>query len=184
MLTVNSNLKAGEKSTIHRFELAGLGKAPFHFTGNVTESTYCACPGAPVQSGSTCDYCGTCIRYEFWVKSADGKLFKVGCDCIYKTDDAGLIAQISQAERQLRDKKSTAAKNKKQERLAQRISKAKESLPAIRGTLASQQHPNSFFASEGKTMLDYVLWCFENRAEEKAAFSIECAIIRNNKVMA
>lgn len=59
MLTVNENLKAGERSTIHKFELAGLGKAPFHFTGQVSEKTYQACNGAPVQPASTCDYCGT-----------------------------------------------------------------------------------------------------------------------------
>ncbi len=170
---VNDNLKAGETSTIHRFEKAGLGKAPFHFTGQVSEKMYCACQGAPVRPGSTCDYCGTCIRYEFWVKSSCGKTFKVGCDCIHKTEDAGLIQQISKAERQLRDKKNAAVKAKKQERIASRVAKAKEVLPSIRGTLASQPHPSRHFADQGKTLLDYVRWCLDNNAGEKASFIIE-----------
>lgn len=173
--TVSPNLKAGEKSTVHRFELAGLGKAPFRFTGEVSEKTYCACPGAPVQPGSSCDYCGTGIRYEFWVRSADGKKFKVGCDCIHKTGDAGLIQQISAAERKLRDKKNAAAKARKAERLAARIQAAKEKLPSVRGTLASKPHPTSYFADQGRTLLDYVDWCFENRASERACVIIEKA---------
>ncbi len=171
----NENLKAGETSTIHRFETAGLGKAPFRFTGEVTEKTYCACPGAPVQAGSSCDFCGTCIRYEFWVRSADSKEFKVGCDCIHKTGDRGLIQQISVAERKLRDVKNAAAKARKLERLNVRIAAAREKLSSVRGTLSSQKHPNSYYAEQGKTMLDYVNWCLENGAGERAAFIIEKA---------
>ena len=173
--TVNENLKAGEISTTHRFELAGLGKAPFRFTGEVSERTYQACPGAPVQPGSSCDYCGTGIRYEFWVASADGKQFKVGCDCIHKTGDRGLIQQISLAERKLRDKKNAAAKARKTERAAARIEAAKAKLPSVRGTLASQPHPNSYYAEQGRTLLDYVNWCLECGFGEKAAFVIERA---------
>ena len=159
--TVNDNLKAGETSTIHRFEAAGLGKAPFCFTG-MGES-----------AGSSCDYCGTGIRYQFWVRSADGKVFKVGCDCIHKTDDAGLLQQISVAERELRDKKNQAAKARKVQRLAERVEKAKAKLDSVRGILAAQPHPNVYFAEQGKTLLDYVNWCLEYRWGEKAAAIVE-----------
>jgi len=172
---VNENLKAGETSTIHRFERAGLGVAPFAFTGAVTEKTYQACHGAPVQAGSTCDFCGTCIRYEFWVRSACGKEFKVGCDCIHKTDDAGLIKQIAQAERDLRDKKNAAAKASRKARIAVRVAAAREKLPTVCGTLSEKKHPNSYLAAQGKTLLDYVNWCLDNGAGEKAAFIIEKA---------
>ena len=170
---VNESLKAGERSSIHRFELAGLGKGPFSFTGNVTEKTYCACQGAPVQPGSSCDYCGTGIKFEFWVRSADGNEFKVGCDCIHKTGDRGLIQQISAAERKLRDAKNAAAKVRKAAKLAARIEAAQAKLPAVRGTLASKPHPSTYFADQGKTLLDYVNWCFENRAGDKASFIVE-----------
>lgn len=173
--TVNTTLQDGERSAIHRFEQAGLGEAPFRFTGTVTEKTYCACQGAPVQPGSTCDYCGTCIRYEFWVKSADGREFRVGCDCIHKTGDRGLIQQISAAERKLRDLKNAAAKARKQERLAKRIADARAALSSVQGLLSLQRHPSSYFADQGKTLLDYVQWCFKNGAGEKAAFHVERA---------
>ncbi len=175
MLAVDNTLAAGETSTIHRFERAGLGLAPFHFTGSVREKTYQAAPGAPVQNGSTCDYCSTSIRYEFWVKSSDGKTFKVGCDCIHKSDDAGLIKQISAAERQMRDMKNKAAKARKMERLAVRTEAAMKTLPSVRGKLAGEPHPNSYLASEGKTLLSYVEWCLANGQSERACIVIERA---------
>ncbi len=75
----------------HVFERAGLGKAPFRYVG-MTESKYQACHGAPVQPGSSCDYCGQGIMYVCEILSADGRRFKVGCDCVARTGDAGLIA--------------------------------------------------------------------------------------------
>lgn len=166
-------LKPGEKTQVHRFELAGLGKGPFRFTGRVTEKVFVACPGAPAKAGSSCDYCSTAIRYEFWVSSADGREFKVGCDCIHKTGDRGLIQQISAAERKLRDAKNLAAKARKAAMLSARIDEATRLLPSVVSTLASQKHPNQYFADQGKTLLDYVRWCFENRAGEKACSIIE-----------
>jgi hypothetical protein len=174
MLTVDANLKAGETSTTHRFELAGLGKAPFRFTG-MAEKTHQACHGAPILPGSTCDYCGTCIRYEFWCKSSDDKAFKVGCDCIHKVDDAGLVRQISAAERQLRDQKNAAAKAKKADKTKARVDAAVAKLPSVRTILSGQPHPNAYFAGEGRTLLHYVTWCLENGAGERAAAIIEKA---------
>jgi hypothetical protein len=173
--TVNESLKAGETSTIHRFEKAGLGKAPFRFTGGVTEKVFCV-PGGTPKAGSSCDYCSTGIRYEFWVESADHKTFKVGCDCIHKTGDRGLIQQISIAERKLRDAKNAAAKARKAAKLAERMASAKAILPTVCGAIASQPHPNSYLADQGKTLLDYVNWCFENRAADKACVIIEKAV--------
>lgn len=171
----SDTLTGKETATIHKFQAAGLGLAPFTFTGEVTEKTYCACQGAPVQPGSTCDYCGTCIRYEFWVRSADGRRFKTGCDCIHKTGDAGLIQQISVAERKLRDKKNAAARQRKAERLAARVEAAKQTLPSVRHVLASEPHPADHHARDGKTKLDYVNWLLENGYGERAAFAIEQA---------
>ena len=168
MLTVNENLKAGERSTIHKFELAGLGKAPFHFTGYVAEKTYQACRGAPIQPASTCDYCGTCIRYEYWVKSSDAKQFKVGCDCIRKTEDAGLIQQISKAERDLKNAKNAAARKNRKAKKADRIEAAKSLFPLVQDTLANAPHPNDYFARQGKTLADYAVWCLDNGIEAGA----------------
>lgn len=67
----------------HKFEEAGLGQAPYDFI-QVVDKVYQACQGAPIQPGSSCDYCGTGIRYEYWLRSADAREFKVGCDCVLK----------------------------------------------------------------------------------------------------
>jgi hypothetical protein len=74
----------------HCFERAGLGRAPFRVTG-FTTMKYCAAPGAPILPGGTCDYCGTAIMYACEITSSDGKTFKVGCDCVNRTGDEGLI---------------------------------------------------------------------------------------------
>ena len=158
---------------VHKFEVAGLGKAPFRFTGEVTEKTYVACQGAPVQPGSTCDYCGTAIRYEFWIESSDARRSKVGCDCIRKHGDAGLLQAISAAERKLRDAKNARAREAKAARLAVRIEEAMALLPAIRGTLADLPHPVQHHADNSLTMLDYIQWLLANGYNERAALVIE-----------
>jgi len=83
-------------ATIHVFESAGLGRAPFRFVG-FEVVVYQACPGAPVQSGSSCDYCGQGIRNVCWVEDADGKRFKVGPDCVLKTGDRGIVDPVKRA---------------------------------------------------------------------------------------
>ncbi len=75
---------------VHVFERAGLGKAPFRFVG-VEVKVYQACPGAPAQPGGSCDYCGQGIKSCYTLRSADGRQFHVGCDCIDKSGDKGLI---------------------------------------------------------------------------------------------
>jgi len=73
-----------EQTIIHPFESRGFGKAPFKCVA-VTKNVYSACPGHS-QPGGTCDYCGTGIMYEFHIQSSDGRKFKVGSDCVEKTD--------------------------------------------------------------------------------------------------
>lgn len=77
----------------HKFEKAGLGLAPFHCVG-MSESVYQPHPDCPKLPGSTCDYCGNAIMSVFHIRSRDGKNFKVGCDCVMKTEDRGLIREI------------------------------------------------------------------------------------------
>lgn len=69
----------------HPFEKTGLGKAPFSCT-HVTENVF-ALPDGTTKAGGCCDYCGTGIRWEFWIKGsvAGARQFKVGCDCVAKT---------------------------------------------------------------------------------------------------
>lgn len=75
---------------MHVFERAGLGKAPFRISG-FSESVFQATPDAPRQPGTICDYCGTGIMLVCHITASDGRAFKVGCNCVEKTGDSGLI---------------------------------------------------------------------------------------------
>jgi hypothetical protein len=71
-------------TTPHPFTVAGLGEAPFTL-GSVVDRRRVA---------SSCDACGHAVRYEFHIRSADGKTSRVGSDCILKlnsTADSRLI---------------------------------------------------------------------------------------------
>jgi hypothetical protein len=84
---------------VHKFERRGLGKAPFSVIGYGRE-VFQAIPGdpnCPLQPGTSCDYCGTGIMDVAYIRSSDGKEFKVGCDCVAKTGDAGLTRCIKQS---------------------------------------------------------------------------------------
>lgn len=134
--------------TVHVFERAGLGKAPFRFRG-AARVVYQACPGAPIQPGGSCDYCGQAISIHCTIESSDGKRFKVGSDCVAKTGDAGL-RKVATAVAKLKAKEQT-------EREAARVRAAEEKLsdPELREKLESQPHPRGF---TGQTMLDWVNW--------------------------
>ncbi len=69
---------------VHPFERAGLGLAPFRCVG-YTKAVFQAFPGAPIQAGSSCDYCATSIMHTYQIVSVDNRTFKVGCDCVLKT---------------------------------------------------------------------------------------------------
>lgn len=103
---------------MHRFERAGLGKAPFQVRGFGRE-VYQAIPGdpsCPLQPGTSCDYCGTGIMDVAYIESADGKRFKVGCDCVAKVGDSQLLKEIRRSpehyrlQRQKRQAKGAAIK--------------------------------------------------------------------------
>jgi hypothetical protein len=100
---------------VHAFEAAGLGKAPFRFVG-VSESS-CTYPDGTTQATGTCDYCSNGIRYCCHIRSADGKEFVVGSDCVRKTGDTGLIKayKCSPEARAYQRKLAAARKAKKME---------------------------------------------------------------------
>jgi len=83
----------------HAFTESGMGKAPFTFIG--------------IDEGSTgCAHCGTAIRTQCIVRSADGIISKVGTTCVSKTGDKGLIdkvkAEVNRRKREARWAKEEA----------------------------------------------------------------------------
>jgi hypothetical protein len=67
-----SYLRAAE---IHPWQAAGLGNAPFEYDRFERASVR-----------ERCDACGHFLKRMFWVRSADGLVFKVGSDCINKVE--------------------------------------------------------------------------------------------------
>jgi len=110
----------------HAFERAGLGLAPFRYAG-MEEKVYVAFPGAPAQPAGTCDYCGNGIKYCCHVKSADGKEFIVGTDCIEKVHSplnvasavAGITDMQKDKKRIEKEKRAARAELKREERRQQ-----------------------------------------------------------------
>lgn len=74
--------------TLHRWEKAGLGQAPYTFIG--ASKNVIRYDDGSTQPGGTCAYCSTGIMHEFRFRSADGKTFVVGSTCVHKHDAAGL----------------------------------------------------------------------------------------------
>lgn len=74
----------------HVFTKSGFGEAPFVFIDLETRK-YQACPGAPVQPGGACQFCGESIMYVCIIRSACGKVSEVGTTCVLKCGDSGLI---------------------------------------------------------------------------------------------
>lgn len=142
----------------HAFELAGLGLAPFRFVGaSENVITY---PDGTSKAGGTCDYCGTGIRTECHVRSRDGNQFKVGCDCIRKVGDEGLMKAY----------KSSPAYRAKQAEL--REARRKAVFAQVTGLLASgadklraMPHPRGFTdrqTGQPLTAYDQAKWLYEH----------------------
>lgn len=60
----------------HPFEAVGLGRAPYEFL----EVEY-------TPDGDQCEFCGTRIKYRYWIQSGcGGWKFTVGSECVRKVD--------------------------------------------------------------------------------------------------
>ena len=141
-----------QTNTIHKFELAGLGKAPFRFIGDyesrgpITNADGSQ-SGAPGQPMGTCDYCMQGIAICCRIESADGKRFIVGSDCVLKTGDAGLKRKVVKL-------KGRASKAREAKRIADMISQL-EVDQDLRNLLMNTPTPPTY---SGRHLLDTVEW--------------------------
>jgi hypothetical protein len=142
----------------HAFQVSGLGLAPFKFVG-MNENVIRHGDGS-TQPGGSCDFCGTGIRYEFLIESADHKVSKVGCDCIQKTGDKGFIHAFKTSAVFRQFKRQKAA-----EKAAAVYKELHELIMAMTPQLATQLHPRgfrNFRTDKPLTKLDDVQWLFRN----------------------
>lgn len=154
---------------IHPFEEAGLGLAPFKCVGHerrvgpldMGNGCFAGAPGQPM---GTCNYCGQGIADCYRIRSADGKSFIVGSDCVrrtYATVESGLPLdirrEIAAVEREKREVKRVA----EMERLIARVRAASKTLEDHHWLFCGEPHPNSFYASQGKSLRDYYFWTLQ-----------------------
>jgi hypothetical protein len=111
---------ATQNDTIHKFELAGLGKAPFKLVGFYKMPSNAlaehnpagynnALRAMPKGAGcGSCQFCGIGLINNFIIQSADGKINAVGCDCVQKVGDKGLTTKIKEMQRIARKEKREA----------------------------------------------------------------------------
>lgn len=133
---------------IHKWQRAGLGLAPFTYNG-VTESKF-KVPGTDVSKpGASCDYCATAIVDCYWFVSADGRKFKVGCECVRKHGDLVEVNAIRLDANRIRRERAEAA-------LLERVARIQELAPVAGPYLETKPHPNAHMAKRGATLADYV----------------------------
>lgn len=164
-----SNVTAAEvaDANVHPFERAGLGKAPFRFVGMVQQDL---CYGEAILSrvefqatgvlmttkpGGSCAYCGTYIVQMFNVKSADGRTFHVGSDCVAKTGDKKLIDAAKVAQR-----KRDAVKRTAKAADVRRELNALLDREDVRELLSTKQRPQPIpgWSKEMNSLLSYVIF--------------------------
>lgn len=133
---------------VHKFEIAGLGQAPYRLV-------------EVVKGRSSCDYCSTGILFQYWLLAADGKRFKVGCDCVLKTSsDKALVVAVKteQQKHEAELREARAAKKRKAD--GERITAARALLPTVADDFRALPHPRAsqgeFFAS--KSLMDWAEW--------------------------
>lgn len=156
------------RERLHPWERAGLGRAPFRFVG--TERFDASHPSGMrviasngysetlTKPGTCCDYCLTYIVEAFWIRSADGRRFKVGCDCVAKVSAPGdrILSDVDRARRKL-------ARDKRKARGAATKAALEAELcrPEVRRVLSAKPHPSEWAAEKGMTLLDYVEWMLD-----------------------
>jgi hypothetical protein len=133
---------------IHKFEAAGLGKAPYCFIG-MSQKIFKA-PGI-TKPGGCCDYCSTAIANCFHLMSSDGKEFIVGCECIRKAGDAGLMRAVRQEEAKKRHARDAA-------KYIETKAKLEVIIANNLNALANKPHPSV----QGLTLLDYAQFILTN----------------------
>jgi hypothetical protein len=141
----------------HAWEVSGLGIAPFRFAG-FEHKIFKAHPDAPAQPGGTCSICGAAISNICWVKSADGRTFMTGPDCVRKAGEDGLLKAYTQS--------PEVRKAKRDARHAREAIKAQELRALIdehAAWLSGQPHPYGYHdrqTGRALTLLDSYEWMF------------------------
>lgn len=171
----------------HPWERAGFGKAPFQWLGCYEDIGPHKYPGGlevgtPGQPMGCCDYCGNGIAECHKVRSADGREFIVGCDCVRKVNDekSGVYQKAVRASMDRKNAKATKRRHDKSKRERAEI-EAMLSDETFRAAASAIPHPQAWAAEKGETLLDSFTWMAKNAGMSgrarllKAMRKLECA---------
>lgn len=121
------------------------------------------------EQGSACDHCGAFIKHVFVVKGSNGVKFQLGSQHVLDVGGTELVKEAKTV------RKATEIHNRQQayiqqkaESDAKRESDYAEVYNKAVTVLASQPHPNSYFANQGKTKLDYLRYFEENNGKKSS----------------
>jgi hypothetical protein len=174
--------QANAADTIHPFERAGLGKAPFRFVGMEKQDL---CYGERIlnraeyertgislttKPGGTCAFCGTYILQMCNIVSADGRKFHVGCDCVELAGDAKLVRKVKAAKRAADRVKRAARADSVKAELDALLSNE-----AARAHLSTIPHPSAYRAAKGETLLSSLVWLAERAGAAGRARALKTA---------
>lgn len=135
---MNINSTDLSMTAVHRFEAAGLGKGPFRYQGCFRSKDL-----------TSCHHCSTAIRIVHLIKSSDGRVFRVGSDCVeYLFDGYGSIvsdAKISRKSMERTERSERAASIRRERARLRRLTQfraARELVSQIEPSLRSmlRQH--------------------------------------------
>ena len=145
-----------EADTLHPFEKAGLGKAPFRYIGSEVKigpiklADGITIVGSPGQPMGTCDYCGMGISVCYTIESVDGERFVVGSTCVNKLYRASnqTASQLAYdpVYQQIKADKRDRDRKLRHEREAAKIKAGKEWAESHRSELEAM--PNPYRAGE------------------------------------
>lgn len=123
---------------IHKWTEYGLGEAPFRFVGvaqipspSLAEANPDAYNNAmralpPGYHCGTCAVCGMPLMNNYLIKSADGRTFSVGCECVLKRGDRSLVDAVKAEERKRRREAYAIKKAAEREARMERRRKERE----------------------------------------------------------
>ena len=146
----------------HKF--THIGKAPYTLISYLYDPPVQDTNGAWHGGQNSCDHCGRPISHVFICKSSDGKIFNLGSVHVEDLGDEGLTqavhAKMTEVQKEARRLKNQDRWEKERiERMEMKKSfdeKMKNIYEEMKPVLQSRPHPNSYFASQGKTLLDYL----------------------------
>ena len=143
-----------------------LGTAPYALVGYFYDASVQDTNGAWHGGQHSCDHCGRPISHVFVCKSSDGKTFNLGSIHVEDLGDEGLTqavkTKMSEVQKEARKAKYEATRQAQYEAEkqaeAEALTKVEAEFERVKSELQKRPHPNAYFASQGKTLLDYVTY--------------------------